>query len=267
MAVRNIKLTICYDGSGYHGWQVQPNGDTIQQQIINALQNLTGQKIKVTGSSRTDAGVSALGQVASFLIDSPIPTQNFAKALNSWLPRDIAIAEVVEADPTFHAIASTKSKHYRYTLTTSKTPPVLKITQCWHYGYDLDSEQMNAAAKLFIGEKDFKSFASAADERKSSVRTVTRCEISKQGDEIYLDIEGNGFLYNMVRTFAGTLLDIGRGRLPVECVESVLESGNRADCGPTAPAGGLYLLRVLYDEPTFAGPDRGPRGTPGVFRL
>jgi len=246
MDVRNIKLTICYDGSGYHGWQVQPNGDTIQQQIINALLNLTGQKIKVTGSSRTDAGVSALGQVASFFIDSPIPTENFAKALNSWLPRDIAIAEAAEAHPSFHAIASTKNKHYRYTLCTSKTPPVLKITQCWHYGYDLDIELMNAGAKLLIGEKDFKSFASAADERKSSVRTVTRCKLSQAGDEIYLDIEGNGFLYNMVRNIMGTLVEVGRARWTPDKITEILEAKDRTKAAKLAPAAGLCLMRIDY---------------------
>ncbi len=246
MAIRNIKLTICYDGSAYHGWQVQPNGDTIQQQIINALGNLTGQKIKVTGSSRTDAGVSALGQVASFFIDSPIPTENFAKALNSWLPRDIAIAAAIEADMSFNAISSTKSKHYRYTLCTSKTPPVLKITQCWHYGYPLDAGQMDAAAKLLIGEKDFKSFASAADERKSSVRTVTRCQVTRAGEEIYLDIEGNGFLYNMVRNIMGTLVEVGRARWHPEKITEILKAKDRTKAAKLAPATGLCLMQIDY---------------------
>jgi tRNA pseudouridine38-40 synthase len=246
MAIRNIKLTICYDGSAYHGWQVQPAHDTIQQQIINALYNLTGQKIKVTGSSRTDAGVSALGQVASFFIDSPIPTENFARALNSWLPRDIAIASAVEADKSFNAIGSTKNKHYRYTLCMSKIPPVLKITQCWHYGYDLDAGQMDAAAKLFIGEKDFKSFASASDERKSSVRTVTRCEVSACGDEIYLDIEGNGFLYNMVRNIMGTLVEVGRTRWTPEKITEILKAKDRREAAKLAPAAGLCLMRIDY---------------------
>ena len=246
MALRNIKLTICYDGSAYHGWQVQPNGDTVQQQIINALHNLTSQEIKVTGSSRTDAGVSALGQVASFFIDSPIPTENFARALNSWLPRDIAIAGAVEVDHSFNAIGSTKNKHYRYTLCTSKTPPVLKITQCWHYGYDLNADLMDAAAKLLIGEKDFKSFASAADERKSSVRTVTRCEVSQAGDEIYLDIEGNGFLYNMVRNIMGTLVEVGRARWTPEKVIEILAAKDRTKAAILAPAAGLCLMRIDY---------------------
>jgi len=246
MPKRNIKLTICYDGSGYHGWQVQPNHDTIQQQIQNALRNLTGQDIKVTGSSRTDAGVSALGQVASFTIDSPIPTENFAKALNTWLPQDIAIHAAIEADHSFHAIASTKSKHYRYTLTTSKTPPVLKITQCWHYGYDLNTDQMNAAAKLLIGKKDFKSFATASDERKTSTRTLTRCEITQCDDEIYLDIEGDGFLYNMVRNIMGTLVEIGRGRWQPDKIIELLDAKDRTAAGPTAPASGLCLMRIDY---------------------
>lgn len=246
MVTRNIKLTICYDGSGYHGWQVQPNGDTIQQQIEIALLNLTGQKIKVTGSSRTDAGVSALGQVASFFIDSPIPTDNFPRALNSWLPKEIAIAESVEVDESFNAISSTKSKYYRYTLCTSKTPPVLNIRHCWHYGYELDVESMDAAAKLLEGTKDFKSFASAADKRLSSVRTVSRCVVTACDDEICLNIEGDGFLYNMVRNIMGTLVEVGRGRWAPSKITEVLAAKDRTEAAKMAPPTGLCLMRIDY---------------------
>ena len=231
MAVRNIKLTICYDGSGFHGWQVQPEHDTIQQQVENALYRLTGQQIKVTGSSRTDAGVSALGQVASFFIESPIPTENFAKALTARLPDEIAVAEAVEVDASFNAISSTKSKYYRYTICTTKTRPVLKIRHCWYYPYDLEV---------------FKSFPSAADERQSSVRTVTRCEVTAHGDEIYLDIEGDGFLYNMVRNVMGTLADIGRGRWEPEKINEILQAKDRTAAGILAPAEGLCLMRIDY---------------------
>jgi len=246
MAARNIKLVICYDGSGYHGWQVQPEHDTIEQQIETALEKLCGQKIKVTGASRTDAGVSALGQVANFFIDSPIPTQNFAKALNMYLPDEIAIAEAVEVDQSFNSITCTKNKWYRYTLCTSDVRPVLSIKHCWHYKGGLDISKMDQAAKLFVGRQDFKSFASAADERQSSVRTVSRCEVTCEGENIYLDIEGDGFLYNMVRNIMGTLVEIGRGRWEPEIVTEILRAKDRTAAGPLAPAEGLCLMRIDY---------------------
>ena len=246
MAARNIKLTICYDGSGYHGWQVQPEDDTIEQQIETALESLCAQKIKVTGASRTDAGVSALGQTANFFIDSPVPTENFAKALNMYLPDEIAIAEAVEVDKSFNAISCAKNKWYRYTLCNGPVRPVLSIKHCWHRKGDLDVEKMDQAGKLLIGKKDFKSFASAADQRQSSVRTVTRCEISSQGENIYLDIEGDGFLYNMVRNIMGTLVEIGRQRWQPEIITEILNAKDRTAAGPLAPAEGLCLMRIDY---------------------
>ena len=246
MARRNIKLIIAYDGSSYHGWQRQPSDDTIQQQLETAIERLTGQKISITGASRTDAGVSALGQVANFRIDSPIPTENFAGALNSSLPEEIAVCIAEEASDSFEAIRCAKGKLYRYTICTSPIRPVLKIRQCWHYPYLLDAGQMDKAAKLIVGKRDFKSFASAADTRQSSVRTVTRCDVVARADGLDIEVEGDGFLYNMVRNITGTLVEVGRGRWGPEKITEIIEAKDRTAAGPLAPAQGLCLVRIDY---------------------
>jgi tRNA pseudouridine38-40 synthase len=246
MAERNIKLIIAYDGSSYHGWQRQPNADTIQQQIEFALERLCGKHIDITGASRTDAGVSALGQTANFTIDSPIPVGNFAKALTQYLPDEIAVVSAEHVSDNFNSISNAKNKYYRYTICTDQTPPVLNIKHCWHYPYALDVENMNIAAKLLIGKKDFKSFASAADTRTTSVRTVTRCEVTSNNYWIYIDIEGDGFLYNMVRNVTGTLVEIGRGRWTPEHILDILTAKDRSVAGPLAPAAGLCLMRIDY---------------------
>ena len=246
MAMRNIKLIIAYDGSSYHGWQRQPDADTIQQQIETAVEKLFGQKISVTGSSRTDAGVSALAQTASFNVDSPVPTANIARAINGSLPEEIAVVSAEEVDEDFNAIRSTKAKLYRYSICTCQIRPVLDIKQCWHYPYKLDAVEMDKAAKLLIGKKDFKSFASAADSRESSVRTVISCSVFAEGDWIYIEVEGDGFLYNMVRNIAGTLVEVGRGRWAAERITEIIAAKDRTAAGPLAPARGLCLLRIDY---------------------
>lgn len=246
MALRNIKLTIAYDGSSFSGWQRQPDTATIQQTVEEALERLCGFAVKVNGASRTDSGVSALGQAANIKLDSPVPTENLARALTQMLPDEIAIVSAVQVDPDFDAISSAKNKHYRYTICTSETPPVMRIKHCWHRPDELNVEDMDKAAKMLVGEKDFKSFASAADTRLSSVRTVARCDVSKDGDWIYIDIEGNGFLYNMVRNITGTLVEIGRGRWMPDRIEKILAARDRTAAGPLAPASGLCLMRIDY---------------------
>jgi tRNA pseudouridine38-40 synthase len=246
MATRNIKLTITYDGSSYSGWQRQPNTPTIQPTVEKAIERLCGQAIKVTGASRTDAGVSALGQVANIHLDSPIPTENLPYAITHMLPDEIAVASAIEVGPDFNAISSAKNKHYRYSICTAQTPPVLQIKHCWHKREKLNIGNMDKAAKMLVGEKDFKSFASAADTRLSSVRTVRRCDVTKENDWIYIDIEGNGFLYNMVRNITGTLVEIGRGRWTPERIKEILAAKDRSAAGPLAPASGLCLMRIDY---------------------
>jgi tRNA pseudouridine38-40 synthase len=248
MTKRNIKLTIHYDGSAYHGWQKQPDVPSIQEYIHNAVEKLCGKPARVVGASRTDAGVSAIGQVANIKIDTPIPTENLPKALTEMLPEDIAVVEAVDVPFKFHAIADTEKKLYRYTIHTDHARPVMDIKHCWHYPFRLDVDVMNKAAKMMIGKKDFKSFASAADSRLSSVRTVTMCDVTSQGSRVYVDIEADGFLYNMVRNVVGTLVEIGRGRWTPADMADIIEAKDRTQAGPTAPAAGLCLIKIDYKD-------------------
>lgn len=246
MAVRKIKLTIAYDGFPYHGWQTQPGHPTIEQIVEEAIQNLTGQKIELSGASRTDAGVSALGQVATFQIDSPIPTENFAKAITHRLPPDITVSEAVEVPQDFDVIKNVKSKLYHYTIFTGPVRPVLQIRHCWHIPEKLDVTAMAKAASLLVGKKDFKSFAAAADKRESSVRTIFKCDVIAEDDWVYIDVEGDGFLYNMVRNIVGTLVEAGVGRMEPEKMAEILEAKDRTAAGPIAPAEGLCLMWIKY---------------------
>ena len=246
MAVRKIKLTIQYDGSSYHGWQIQPGFETVQETLNEAISSLIGRKVHVTGASRTDAGVSALGQVAVMEIDSPIPTENLAKAITDRLPPEISVIEAVEAEDKFDVIGDAKSKVYQYTVYNGPHRPILRIKHCWHIPDKLNIEQMNKAAQLLIGKKDFRSFASAADKREDSVRTISRCEVKAENDWVYIDVEGDRFLYNMVRNIVGTLVEVGVDRWPAEKIKETLEAKDRTAAGPIAPAQGLCLMRIKY---------------------
>jgi len=246
MAVRNIKLTVQYDGNRYHGWQTQPGKRTIQGELVEAISNLVGVRTYVHGASRTDAGVSALGQVALFEIDSPIPTKNFPKAINGQLPRNIEVTSAEEVPCGFDLMSGVKNKLYRYAIYTGRHRPVLRLNQCWHIPKKLDVGAMNEAAQLLVGKKDFKSFASAADRRENSVRTIFRCDVTAEDKWIYVDVEGDGFLYNMVRNIVGTLVEVGRGRWKPEKINEILEAKDRTAAGPLAPAQGLCLMWIEY---------------------
>ncbi|MHC4624197.1 MAG: tRNA pseudouridine(38-40) synthase TruA [Planctomycetota bacterium] len=246
MAVRKIKLTISYDGSDYHGWLCQPGRKTVQGALTVAVEGLIGGQVRVHGASRTDAGVSALGQVALVEIDSPVPTENLTRAINQRLPDDIAVTEAVEAPQDFDAIGAVTSKLYRYAIFTGKIRPVLQIKHCWHLPTSLDVKAMSEAAAALAGKKDFKSFAAAGDMRNSSVRTILRCEVTQEGDWVYVDVEGDGFLYNMVRNIVGTLVEVGRGRWKPEKMQEILEARDRTAAGPIAPAAGLCLMWIRY---------------------
>jgi tRNA pseudouridine38-40 synthase len=246
MVERNIKFVIHYDGTAYSGWQIQPGLGTIQGQIQYALSKLTKQSVLITGSSRTDAGVHALGQVANIKIDSHVPTENFARALNNLLPDDIVIANACEVGDDFDAIGSTVSKRYRYTICTAPVRPVLDIRHCWHRPGTLNTEAMQNAAALLVGQKDFKSFASAGDQRQSSVRTILTCKVTCENPWIYVDVQADGFLYNMVRNIVGTLVEVGRGRWQPEEIDGILAAKDRAAAGPIAPASGLCLMEIFY---------------------
>jgi len=246
MSLRKIKLKIIYDGYDYHGWQIQPGKKTIQGELAKALRSLTGEKITAHGASRTDAGVSALGQVGIIEVDSPIPTANFTKAITDILPPDIAVTEAEEVSKDFDLFSGPKSKLYRYTIFTGITRPVLERRHCWHLPTELDIEAMRKAARLLEGKKDFKSFASAADKRSDTVRTIFRCNISTDNNWVYIDVQGDGFLYNMVRNIVGTLTEAGRGRMKPEKIDEILEAKERRAAGPIAPAQGLCLMWIKY---------------------
>ena len=246
MANRRIKLVIHYDGTAYHGWQRQPDVDTIQEQLERALEKLCDCKAMLVGSSRTDTGVHALGQVAHVNVDTPVPTENFVKSLNHFLPNDIAVISAEDVDETFDAIRSTKRKRYRYTIYTGRIRDVRTIRYCWHYTGKLNIDKMRQAAEKMLGTKDFKSFASAADQRESSVRTILKCDVIENKPFIYIDVEADGFLYNMVRNIVGTLVDIGRGRWGAEFIDEILAARDRAAAGKIAPASGLCLMKIYY---------------------
>ena len=250
MALRNIKLTIAYDGSEYHGWQIQPGCVTIQGVLMEALRDLLGPRARICGASRTDAGVSALGQVGLIQIDTPIPTEKFAKAITDRLPEGMAIVKAEEVPMGFDVIGDVQSKLYRYTIYSGPVRPVLHMRHCWHLAANLDIQAMSEAAGLLVGNKDFKSFAAAADHREDSVRTVFRCDVTEapaeDGRWVYVDAEGDGFLYNMVRNIVGTLVEVGVGRWKPEKIPEILEARDRKAAGPIAPPNGLCLMWIKY---------------------
>ncbi|MBN1508455.1 MAG: tRNA pseudouridine(38-40) synthase TruA [Sedimentisphaerales bacterium] len=251
MALRNVKLTIAYDGSDYHGWQIQPGFRTVQEVLRDALRDLLGPRARVCGASRTDAGVSALGQVGLIQIDSPIPTENLAKAITDRLPEDMAVVKAEEVPMGFDVIGDVKSKLYRYTIFCGPVRPVLHMRHCWYVAARLDVRAMSEAAALLVGKKDFKSFAAAADHRDDSIRTIFRCDVTDRaaddGRWVYVDVEGDGFLYNMVRNIVGTLVEVGVGRSRPEKVSEILEARDRRAAGPIAPPNGLCLMWIQYD--------------------
>ncbi|MEN6334241.1 MAG: tRNA pseudouridine(38-40) synthase TruA [Phycisphaerales bacterium] len=251
MALRNIKLTIAYDGCDYHGWQRQPGEVTVQETVTEAIRSLLGPRARICGASRTDAGVSALGQVAVMQIDTPVPTENMAKAITDRLPENIAVVKAEDVPMGFNVIGDVTGKLYRYTIYCGPIRPVLHMRRCWYVPSKLDIAKMNEAAKLLVGKKDFKSFAAAADRRENSVRTVTRCEVAEGPAEggrwVYVDAEGDGFLYNMVRNIVGTLVEVGVGRWQPEKITEILEARDRKAAGPIAPPNGLCLMWIKYD--------------------
>lgn len=250
MALRNVKLTIAYDGTDYHGWQIQPGVPTIQETIQEAVRSLLGPEVRLFGASRTDAGVHALGQVGLIQIDSPVPTENLARAISDRLPADIVVAGAEEVRIGFDLIGEVTNKLYRYTICGGPVRPVLQGRYCWYIPSPLDVAAMDTAAQALVGKHDFKSFASAADNRSDSVRTIFRCDVTErvEGDTrwVYAEIEGDGFLYNMVRNIVGALVEVGSGRWAPETMGLVLEAKARTAAGPIAPPNGLCLMWIKY---------------------
>lgn len=244
--MRRIHLIIEYDGSAYAGWQRQANAMAVQQVIEEKLTKLTGERIVVHGASRTDAGVHALGQSAHFDTDSRIPAEKFSYALNALLPTDIRVrySEAVAAD--FHARFSCRGKRYRYLFYDAPHAGALNRYTHAHSIYPLDERRMAQEAQNLVGTHDFAAFAASGSVVKDTVRTIWQAEVTRCENNVMLIIEGNGFLYNMVRIIAGTLAGVGSGKLAPGALARAIETGNRLDLGVTAPAHGLTLMEVYY---------------------
>ena len=249
---RNLKLTLAYDGTDFHGWQMQPALPTIQSVLADSIRRVTGEKVVPQGSGRTDAGVHALAQVASCAIDSPIPARNLMIALNDILPAAVRVTVVEEAAAAFHARFSARSKTYRYRIFRGEVcPPQLARYVC-HHPYPLNEGVMAQAAGVVVGEHDFTSFAAVDPEKRdqeeesSNLRTITRSEWQREGDELVYTVEGNGFLHHMVRNLVGTFLLAGKGSLQVKDIGRILAASSRSAAGATAPASGLWLVSVQY---------------------
>ncbi len=241
---RNIKITIEYDGTHFSGWQIQPNARTVQFEIEKALKEITGESIRINGAGRTDAGVHALGQTASFFTYSKISAEKFKDALNSLLPKDIAIlkSELVAKD--FHARKSAKGKHYRYVIFNRPVFSPINRNYAFCVAEKIDVLRMKKHAQYFVGLKDFSSFGSNAKRKDDPLREIYSLKIRKEGYFIKIDVIGRSFLYKMVRGIAGTLLEIGRGK--EINLEEIFSKKNRIYAGPNLPPQGLYLVKVIY---------------------
>jgi tRNA pseudouridine38-40 synthase len=250
--MRNLKVTLSYDGAEFSGWQVQPDANTVQGTLASAIGRITGEKVLPQGSGRTDAGVHALAQVMTFVTESSVPTRNFLKALNDILPASVRVLEVEEAPPEFHARHSAKAKTYRYRIFRESICPPFLARYVWHFPYRLAEEEMGRAAQLVMGEHDFTSFAAVDPERGredapvSNVRKIFSSSWERAGDELVYTVRGSGFLHHMVRNLVGTFILVGKGTLRVDDVTRILEARNRSAAGATAPASGLYLVGVEY---------------------
>lgn len=246
--MRRIRLIISYDGTNYVGWQVQPNGVSVQALLEKALFELTGEQIRMEGSGRTDSGVHAKAQVAHFDTEARMAADKFAIAMNMHLPPDIRVLFSEECDPTFHARFSAKRKVYSYSVQLGPHADVFLRTTSLHLHYMPDVESMQKAAAAVIGTHDFNAFKCADSSMENTVRTITRSEWNRNGNLLVYTVEGNGFLYNMVRILVGTMLEIGSGKRPVSDMENAIETGSRTSAGATAPARGLRLERVIYPD-------------------
>jgi tRNA pseudouridine38-40 synthase len=256
---RTLKLTLAYDGSAFHGWQVQPGKPTIQGTLAAVIEGLTGEKLLPQGSGRTDAGVHALAQVASFATASTIPAANFRTVLNDRLPAAIRVLAVDEVHEGFHARHAARGKCYHYRIWRGDVVPPFLAHYVTHHPYPLDEAAMQQAAALVIGQHDFTSFAAVDPDRTlrlaeatgdqsqlSNVRTIAESRLERQADELLYVVRGNGFLHHMVRNLVGTLILVGKGSIAPFAVPEILEACDRRAAGPTAPAEGLYLVEVEY---------------------
>lgn len=250
--MRNLKIVVAYDGSDFAGWQIQPDAPTIQGTLASAIGRMTGEKVLPQGSGRTDAGVHALAQVATFSTGSPIPAENVVKALNDLLPASIRVLQASDCAPSFHARKSARAKTYRYRIYRGAICPPFLARYVWHYPYPLDEVAMQRAGGQVIGEHDFTSFAAvdpergSEDEPASNIRRIFASVWERQNEEFTYSVTGNGFLHHMVRNLVGTFLLVGKSTLKPDDLQSIFQARNRSAAGATAPASGLCLVSVEY---------------------
>ena len=253
---RNLLLRLAYDGTDFSGWQIQPDRPTIQGILTQAFAKITSETVHMHGAGRTDAGVHACAQAANVALHSPIPCSNLAQALNHHLPKSVRVLSVQEVPPEFHARRNARSKIYRYRIYREKLCPPWLARYVYLFPYPLDEVAMSRAARDFEGIKDFRSFASKdaascsadAEEGKSAVRTIFSSVLERDRHELVYTVEGSGFLNHMVRNMVGTLIEVGRGNIAAESIPAILAACDRTAAGPTAPARGLHLVRILYPE-------------------
>ena len=244
---QNYRMTLQYEGTKYNGWQKQGNTpNTIQAKLEAILQKLDGTEVEVRGSGRTDAGVHAMGQVASFALEHPLAAGEVMTYINQYLPRDIAVVALEEAEPRFHARLNAKGKTYRYRIHQGTIPDVFGRRYSWPLAEQLDVEAMGAAAAHLVGKQDFQSFCDLKNSKKSTVRRVDSIEIYRDGSDLVLDFTGEGFLYHMVRIMVGTLADVGAHRILPGQISGILAAKDRKQAGQLAPACGLMLMKVMY---------------------
>lgn len=248
MSARTVRLTVEYDGTDFSGWQLQDGQRTVQGVLEAALREMTGETTRVRGAGRTDAGVHARGQVAAFATETRIPEIGFLRGLNALLPRDVAIANAVEAPPGFDPRHAASGKHYRYTFWNEPVRSPLHERFSWHVRAPLRVDAMSEAGAVLVGEHDFSAFRAADCERRSTVRLMRRVDVTREGSCVFLDVEATAFLKNMVRVMAGTLCAVGRGESTPADVASILASRDRTLAGMTAPPQGLCLMEVFFAD-------------------
>lgn len=251
--MRNIALKLMYNGTAYHGWQVQKNAVTVCGTLEKALGEITGERVHLTGCGRTDAGVHAEYYVANFRTESRIPLDRLPFAINTHTPEDIAVREALEVEEGFNAIGSCLKKEYTYRIYNSRFKNPFYVNRVYFYPKRLDEEFLNRAAHMFVGTHDFRAVRSVGTETKTTVRTIYWCDVTRNGHLLELKVCANGFLYNMVRAITGTVLYAAEGKFLPEDIPAILESGDRTLAGPTVPPGGLYLTRLWYEDERLNG--------------
>lgn len=258
--MKRVMLIVAYEGTNYRGWQIQNNGITIESVLNETLSQLLGEKIAVIGASRTDSGVHSLGNVAVFDTNARMPADKISYALNQRLPEDIVVQASMEVRPDFHPRKCRSTKTYEYRILNRRFPiPTLRRDTYFYY-YPLDAQRMEQAAGYLVGVHDFKSFCSIHTQAADTVREIYSCRVEKQGDVIVIRVSGAGFLYNMVRIIAGTLIQVGSGERQPEDIPEILEKCDRAAAGPTAPAHGLTMMGIVFSQEADLMPEAGGNG-------